>query len=99
TRVDHPLRAIDHLFMELAIVEAPHERHPRHAVRRDRASEIVLTKRVPGLRRHDLDRCDAEIAGDAAGAVDVPAFAGGVEAPEDDRLANPAIGDGTLFLG
>ena len=68
------------MFVEVSAYE---RRAAGHAVRRHRAGRgFMRAQRVPVLRRHDLHRLAAEIARDAASAIEVPALAGGVEAPE-----------------
>src|SRR5207253_4704276 len=92
--VDRFLRPVDHFLVKLWIIEAAHEWRSRHAVGRDGTSQAELTQRRPIFRRDNLDRQAAKVARDLTGALQVPALAGGVEAPEDDRLANTAIARG-----
>src|SRR5262249_3921219 len=68
------------------VVEALHERRPRHAVGRDGADQAVLLQGGPALRRDQLDGEAAERSGDLAGLLQTPLLAGAVEAPEGDGL-------------
>src|SRR5262249_16940254 len=98
TGVDGLAGAIDYCLVIARIVEATHEWSAGHAVGCDRAGEVVLAQHFPLIRRYDLDRLAAQIARHPASALQVPAIAHCVEAPEDHRLANSAV-DNCFALG